>query len=40
VLANNALQRNVIHSGHPVLAMNGVLAGAELELCPSAELAR
>jgi hypothetical protein len=35
--ANNALQRNVMHCGRPVLAMDGVLAGAGWALCPSAE---
>jgi hypothetical protein len=37
---NNALQRNVIHRGRPVLAMDGVLAGAESASCLSAELGR
>ena len=37
---NSALQRNVTHCGRPVLAMDGVLAGPELLLCPSAELYR
>jgi hypothetical protein len=37
---NNALQRNVTNRGSPVLAINGVLAGAEWALCPSAELDR
>ena len=37
---NNALQRNVIHRGRPVLAKDGVHAGAERTLCPSAELGR
>ena len=37
---NNASQRNVIYCGRPVLAMDGVLAGAEGALCPSAELGR
>ena len=38
--ANNALQRNVIHRGRPVLAIDCVLAGAEWASCPSAELGR
>lgn len=37
---NNVLQRNVVHRGRPVLAMDCVLAGAERSLCPSAELDR
>jgi hypothetical protein len=39
-MANNALQRNVIRRGRPVLAIDGVLAGPELASCPSAELGR
>jgi hypothetical protein len=39
-MANNALQRNVIHQGRPVLAMNGVLAEAAWASCPPAELGR
>ena len=27
--ANKSLQRNVVHRGRPVLAMDGVLAGAQ-----------
>jgi hypothetical protein len=38
--SNNTLQRNVTHGGRPVLAKDGVLAGAESALCPSAELGR
>lgn len=38
--ANNALQRNVIHRGSPVPAMDGVLAGTEWAAWPSAELGR
>jgi hypothetical protein len=38
--SNNALQRNVIHRGRPVLAMDGVLTGPEWASCPSAELDR
>jgi len=37
---NKALQRNVIHRGRPVLAMDGVLAGPECASRPSAELDR
>jgi hypothetical protein len=37
---NNALQRNVIHRGRPVLAVDGMLAGPEWAWCPSAELGR
>jgi hypothetical protein len=40
MLSNNALQRNVIHRGRPVVAMYGVLAGSEWTPCPSAELGR
>lgn len=40
MLSNKSLQRNVTHRGRPVLAMNGVLAGAESVSCPSAELGR
>jgi hypothetical protein len=39
-MANNAFQRNVMQCGRPALAINGVLAGAEWALCPSAELGR
>lgn len=38
--ANNTLQRNVIHRGRPVLAMDGVLAGPEWAAGLSAELGR
>ena len=38
--ANNALQRNVIHRGHPALALDCALAGVEWASCPSAELGR
>ena len=40
VMTNKALQRNVIHCGRPVLAIDGVLAGPEWASCPSAELNR
>lgn len=36
--SNNALQRTNGHRGRPVLAMNGVLAGAETVSCLAAEL--
>jgi hypothetical protein len=39
-MANNTLQRTVEYRGRPVLAMNGVLAGAEWAQCPAAELGR
>jgi len=39
-MPNHALQRNVIDRGRSVLAMDGVLAGAEWALCPPAELGR
>lgn len=39
-MPNYALQRNVIHRGRPVLAKDGVLAGAEWTSRPSAELGR
>lgn len=38
--ANNALQRNVIQRGHPVLAIDFALAGVEMASWPSAELGR
>jgi len=38
--SNNTLQRTGRHRGSPVLAMDGVLAGAEWALCPAAELGR
>jgi hypothetical protein len=38
--ANNALQLTVIHRGRPMLAMDGVLAGAEWSSRPAAELDR
>ena len=38
--SNKALQRNVIHRGRPVLAIDGVLAGPEWAAWPSAELGR
>jgi hypothetical protein len=38
--ANNTLQRNVIHRGHPALAIDFALAGVEWAPCPSAELGR
>lgn len=37
---NNALQRNVIYCGHPVLALYCALAGVDLASCLSAELGR
>jgi len=37
---NNVLQRTRDHRGRPVLAMNGVLAGAEWTSCLAAELGR
>ncbi len=37
--SNNALQRNVIHRGRPVLAIDCALAGPEWVSC-SAELGR
>ena len=39
-MPNYTLQRNVIHRGRPVLAMDGVLAGAEWATCLAAELGR
>jgi hypothetical protein len=39
-MANNALQRTGGHRGRPVLAMDGVLTGAEWAPCPAAELGR
>lgn len=36
--SNNTLQRNVIHRGRPVLAMDGVFAGAPRASCPAAQL--
>jgi hypothetical protein len=38
--SNNSLERAVNHRGRTVLAMNGVLAGAEWALCPAAQLDR
>ena len=38
--SNNALQRYVNRRGHPVLAMDCVLAGPESVTWPSAELGR
>lgn len=40
LMTNNALQRNVNHRGHPVLAIDCALAGVEWASCPSAELGR
>ena len=40
MLSNNTLQRNVIHRGHPVLAIDCALAGVEWASCLSAELGR
>jgi hypothetical protein len=39
-LPNNTLQRTGDHCGRPVLAMDGVLAGAEWASCLPAELGR
>jgi hypothetical protein len=39
-LPNNAQQRTGEHCGRPVLAMDGVLAGAEQASCLAAELGR
>jgi hypothetical protein len=38
--SNNALQRTGDHRGRPVLAIDCVLAGAELASCLAAELGR
>jgi hypothetical protein len=38
--SNNTLQRTDGHRGRPVLAMDGVLAGAEWALCRAAERGR
>jgi hypothetical protein len=40
MLSNNAQQRNVIHRGHPALAIDCALAGVQWASCPSAELGR
>jgi hypothetical protein len=40
VKSNKALQRNVTHRGHPVLAIDCALAGVQWASCPSAELHR
>jgi hypothetical protein len=39
-MANKTLQRTHRHRGRPVLAMYGVLAGAEWASCLAAELNR
>ena len=39
-MPNNALERTGEHRGRLVLAMDGVLAGAEWALCLAAELGR
>lgn len=39
-MPNNTLQRTSDQRGRPVLAMDGVLAGAEWTLCLAAELGR
>jgi hypothetical protein len=39
-LPNNTLQRTGGHRGRPVLAMDGLLAGAEWASCLAAELGR
>jgi hypothetical protein len=39
-LSNNSLQRTCDRRGRPVLAMDGVLAGAEWAACLAAELGR
>jgi hypothetical protein len=38
--ANNALERAYGHRGRAVLAMDGVLAGAEWAVCVAAQLSR
>lgn len=38
--SNKALQRTVDQRGRPALAIDGVLAGAGLAVCPAAELIR
>jgi hypothetical protein len=40
VLPNYALERTGEHRGRAVLAMDGVLAGAEWAPCPAAQLGR
>ncbi len=40
VTSNNAFERTVMHRGRAVLALNGVLAGAEMSLCQAAQLGR
>lgn len=39
-MPNSALQRTHEYRGRPALAMDGVLAGAELASCRAAELGR
>jgi hypothetical protein len=39
-MSNNALQRPVIHHGRTALAINCVLAGAQMQRLPAAELNR
>jgi hypothetical protein len=39
-MPNNALERAVSHCGRAVLAMDGVLAGAEWATCLAAQLNR
>ncbi len=39
-LSNNTLERTVNHRGRPVLAMDCVLARAQMRLCPAAQLGR
>lgn len=38
--SNNAFERTGMHRGRAVLALNGVLAGAELAPCQAAQLDR
>jgi len=40
VLANNAFERPIGYRGRAVLAMNGVLGGAESAPCQAAQLGR
>ena len=40
VRSNNALERSGYQRGRAVLAMNGVLGGAELARCKAAQLNR
>jgi hypothetical protein len=38
--SNNALQRTVVKRGRAVLAIDGVLGGAQWASCPAAEVYR